>query len=53
MDKAIQDIIKNNGELLGAREYFLNHLKQFPTYDLITKDYIKRNPHLRIDTKKK
>lgn len=52
MEQALQNIIANNGQLEGAREHLINHVQQFPTYDLITKDYLNRNPHLKVDDKK-
>lgn len=46
MTKIIETIIENKGELVGAREAFLKNVAQFPTYDLLVKDYIDRNPQL-------
>lgn len=46
MDKALTYIIQNKGLLKEARTFFLENTKQFPTYDLLAKDYFDRNPQI-------
>ncbi len=52
MDKALDFIDKNNGNLKGAGAYFLDHVKKYPTYDLLYDAYFKESPHLLESIKK-
>jgi hypothetical protein len=39
--KEIQDLIKNNGAIHGAKEYFFEFLKKHPTYKTMDEEHNK------------
>lgn len=46
MEQGLKYIIENNGILKEARTFLLQNIKEFPTYDLLDKDFLSKNPNI-------